>query len=72
MSQSSKVLDLHELLHKKSFHPKHSFEGILKSLLIRFLTMFNNMEDFHEATPILFKCSTKQVSFKKEVGVGVN
>ena len=31
--------DIHELLHKKSFHPKHSFEGIFKSLLIRFLAM---------------------------------
>ena len=47
--------DTHELLHKKSFHPKHTFEGILKSQLIRFLTICNNMEDFHEATSILFK-----------------
>ena len=39
-----KVTDTHELLHKKSFHPKHTFEGILKSQLIRFLTMCNNMD----------------------------
>ena len=43
------------LMHKKSFHPKHTFEGILKSQLIRFLTICNNMEDFHEATSILLK-----------------
>ena len=50
-----KETDTHELLHKKSFHPKHTFEGILKSQLIRFLTICNNKEDFHEATSILFK-----------------
>ena len=50
-----KETDTHELLHKKSFHPKHTFEGILKLQLIRFLTICNNMEDFHEATSILFK-----------------
>ena len=30
-------------------------EGILKSQLIRFLTIRNDTEDFHEATSILFK-----------------
>ena len=34
---------------------RNTFEGILKSQLIRFLTICNNMEDFHEATSILFK-----------------
>ena len=46
---------MHELLHEKSFHPKHTFESILKPQLIRFLTICNNMEDFLEATSILFK-----------------
>ena len=50
-----KEMDTHELLHKKSFHPKHTFEGILKLQLTRFLTICNNMEDFHEATSVLFK-----------------
>ena len=50
-----KETDMHELLHEKFFHPKHPFEaGILKSQLIRFLTICNNMEDFHEAVSILF------------------
>ena len=39
----------------KVFSPKNTFEGILKSQLIRFLNICNNMEDFHEATSILFK-----------------
>ena len=68
MSQSSNVLDTkvyfketntHELPHKKYFNPKRTFQGILKLQLIRFLTICNNMEDFHEATSILFKCSVK-------------
>ena len=50
-----KETDMHGLLHKQSFHPKYTFEGILKSQLIRLLTICNNMEDFHEATSILFK-----------------
>ena len=29
-------------------------EGILESQLIRFLTICNNLEDFHEATSILY------------------
>ena len=40
---------------KKYFRPKHTFEGILTSQLIRFLIICNGMEDFHEATSILFK-----------------
>ena len=35
-----KDTDIHKSLHKKFFHPKHRFEEILKSLLIRFLTQF--------------------------------
>ena len=54
-----KETNTHELLHKKSFNPKRTFQGILKLQLIRFLTICNNMEDFHEATSILFKCSVK-------------
>ena len=45
----------HELLNKKSFHSKHTFEAILKSQFIRFLNICNNMQDFHEAMSILFK-----------------
>ena len=34
-----KDTDIPESLHKKFFHPKHRFEGILKSLLIRLCVM---------------------------------
>ena len=47
--------DTYGLLHYKSFYPKHTFEGTLKSQHIRFLTICNNMEDLHEATSIQFK-----------------
>ena len=50
-----KPTDTHELLDHHSFHPKHTFEGIIKSQLIRFLKICNNMDDFHEACSLLFK-----------------
>ena len=31
-----KPTDTHALLHKASFHPQHTFRGIVKSQLIRF------------------------------------
>ena len=31
-----KPVDTHQLLHKSSFHPKHTFAGILKSQILRF------------------------------------
>ena len=50
-----KVTDTHELLDKHSFHPKHIFKGIVKSQLIRYMRICNNMSDFHDATSKLFK-----------------
>ena len=50
-----KVTDTHELLDKHSWHPKHVFNGIVKSQLIRYLRICNNMSDFHDATSKLFK-----------------
>ena len=45
----------HKFLHKQYFHNKKMFNVILKSQLIRFLTICNNVEDFLEATLIFFK-----------------
>ena len=42
---------------------RNTFEGILKSQLIRFLTICNNMEDFHEATSILFKVLCEKLCY---------
>lgn len=50
-----KPTDSHALLHKKSYHPKHTFSGIIKSQLIRFARICNNVEDYHEACATLFQ-----------------
>ena len=36
-----KPTDTHQLLHKASFHPKHTFKGILKSQIMRFVESFD-------------------------------
>lgn len=49
-----KPTDSHALLHKDSFHPKHTFSGIIKSQLVRFGRICQLEKDFDEATSILF------------------
>jgi hypothetical protein len=49
-----KPTDTHELLHKSSFHPKHTFEGIIKSQLIRFWRICSDTDSFNEACDTLF------------------
>ena len=60
-----KDTDTHELLDRHSFHPKHTFRGIIKSQLIRFLRICNNMEDFHAATSQLFKALSEKRHYSK-------
>ena len=50
-----KPTDTHELLHKASFHPKHTFAGVIKSQILRFHRICNNESDFHAACSTLFK-----------------
>lgn len=50
-----KKTDLHALLFKTSFHPKHTFGGIVKSQLLRFDRICTRRVDFVEAVKILFK-----------------
>lgn len=50
-----KETDTHSLLHKSSFHPKHTYAGLLKSQLIRFHRICTNKQDFMSATKTLFK-----------------
>lgn len=50
-----KVTDTHALLHKNSFHPKHTFRGIVKSQILRFKRICTRREDFKKAVSILFK-----------------
>ena len=55
-----KKTDTHALLHGDSFHPKHTFRGIVKSQLIRFKRICTRPEDFREAVQILFKALRKR------------
>lgn len=50
-----KETDTHALLHKRSFHPKHTYSGLVKSQLLRFRRICTQERDFREATQILFK-----------------
>lgn len=50
-----KPTDTHELLHKSSYHPKHTFKGIVQSQIIRFYRICNNTSDFDNACSILFR-----------------
>ena len=55
-----KPTDTHALLYKTSFHPKHTYAGVIKSQLIRFRRICTKEEDFVEATKILFKALRKR------------
>lgn len=50
-----KSTDTHALLHKNSFHPKHTFRGIVKSQILRFDRICTRQEDFRQAVDVLFK-----------------
>lgn len=49
-----KETDTHALLFKTSFHPKHTYKGLVKSQLIRFKRICTQDKDFKEAVDILF------------------
>ena len=55
-----KPTDTHESLHKSSYHPSHTFKGIVKSQIIRFKRMCTNEADFNEACHILFSVLRKR------------
>ena len=55
-----KPTDTHQLLHKQSYHPKHTFRGIIKSQIIRYHRICNNKTDFDNACTILFKSLTRR------------
>lgn len=50
-----KETDTHALLHKRSFHPKHTFAGLIKSQILRFDRICTRQEDFMSATKTLFQ-----------------
>ena len=49
-----KPTDTHALLHGSSFHPRHTYAGLLKSQLLRFSRICSNQSDFMAAVKILF------------------
>lgn len=50
-----KKTDTHALVNKTSFHPRHTFRGVVKSQLLRFKRICTTQEGFEEAVRILFK-----------------
>lgn len=50
-----KPTDTHALLYKTSFHPRHTYKGLIKSQLLRFYRICTQNTDFEEATRTLFK-----------------
>lgn len=50
-----KKTDTHALLYSTSFHPRHTFRGIVKSQILRFKRICTREETFMEAVHILFK-----------------
>lgn len=49
-----KETDSHSLLYKSSYHPKHTFAGLVKSQLLRFKRICTRQEDFKVAVKTLF------------------
>lgn len=49
----SKPTDTHQLLHFDSFHPRHTFRGILKSQILRFARACDHRSDFKAACATL-------------------
>ncbi len=50
-----KPTDTHQLLHKTSFHPKHTYKGLIKSQLFRFIRICTRTSDFNEAWNVLYE-----------------
>ena len=55
-----KETDTHQLLHKASYHPKHTFKGIIKSQLLRFKRLSSTFTDYDNTCKILFESLTKR------------
>ena len=55
-----KPIDIHQLLDKTSFHPKHTFSGILKSQITRFYRICSEPSEFEKAWSILYEALSKR------------
>lgn len=50
-----KKTDTHALLYNTSFHPRHTFRGIVKSQVLRFKRICTREDTFMEAVKVLFE-----------------
>jgi hypothetical protein len=55
-----KDTDTHQLLHKDSFHPRHTTKGVLKSQILRFQRISSTYGDFSAACRVLFQSLKKR------------
>jgi Reverse transcriptase (RNA-dependent DNA polymerase) len=55
-----KPTDTHQLLHRKSCHPPHTYRGLIKSQIIRYKRLCSQQEDFEWACKVLFQVLTKR------------
>lgn len=55
-----KPTDCHALLHKSSYHPKHTFKGIIKSQIIRFYRISSKESDLQDSISVLFRSLRKR------------
>jgi len=55
-----KPTDTHQLLHKTSYHPRHTFRGIVKSQFIRFKRISTTKWDYDQACATLNSVLTKR------------
>jgi hypothetical protein len=50
-----KPTDTHQLLHRRSYHPRHTCLGVLKSQFIRFKRISSSRSDYDDACKTLWK-----------------
>lgn len=50
-----KPTDTHQLLHRESSHPRHTFDGIIKSQMFRYKRLSSRTADFENSCRVLFK-----------------
>ena len=62
-----KPTDTHQLLHKASFHPRHTFRGILKSQIMRFYRICSQKSDFDSACSLVFKALRSRLYSKRSL-----
>lgn len=55
-----KPTDTHALLHRTSHHPTHTFQGLVRSQILRFKRICTQASDFEVATKILFSALRKR------------